>query len=237
MIIFSLFLEFGCVTPTVTPTGPPKTAFKMPQNEFYGKIKTVALSPLVVPENLTNRESSKVSIESLLQTKLTQAGFSVISSRVVEDIRKRMAEQLGGYVDTATGKLNKPKFEAVRDHSLQELSIKFKVDAILYPSLQAVNARLSEGFAWWDGASEPIGYGYRGTIKALSLLVVIQDMNGVELYVKRGGIQVLEKIAWKTLVPVPQDELLTREERKAKSVNIALGSLVERRESPQEISK
>jgi hypothetical protein len=229
-IVFLLSLGFGCAKPTVTPTGLPKNVFKMPQNEFYEKIKTIALSPLTIPENFPNKESSKLSIESLLEAKLIQAGFSIISSRVVEDIRKRMAEQVGGYVDTVTGKLNKPKFEAVRDHSRQELSFKFKVDAILYSNLQAVNARLSEGFAWWDGVSEPIAYGYRGSIKALSLLVVIQDMNGVELYVKRGGFQVLEKIAWRTVIPVPQDELLTREERKATSVNVALGSLLKRPE-------
>lgn len=220
----------GCATTA------PYNPFKIPQEEFYGKIKTIALAPVGVPSDLEDPDPVKAKFESLIEAKLREAGFSVVSSREAADIFDKMNKQLGGIFDPVTGKRDETKFKAVREHALRELETKFKADAVLYPNIRPGTARFAGGRASWDGTSESLSTTegilgaflvgqLQGTATALSLIVTIENIHGVDAYVNGGGIQLSAKISGGEFVPVPRSQLFADEKRNAAAVNIALGPL------------
>ena len=194
----TILIVGGCATT------PPYNPFKVTQEEFYGKIKTIALAPVGVPRDLENP-------------------------------------------DPVTGKRDETKFKTVREHALRELSTKFKADAVLYPNIRAGTARFAGGQANWDGASESLspteGFmgmlmvgQFQGTTGALSLIVTIENIHGVDAYVNGGGIQLISKLSGGKFVPVPRSQLFADEKRIAAAVNIALGPLA-RNPAPAEAPK
>jgi len=228
-------------------TTPPYNPFKVTQEEFYGKIKTIALAPVGVPRDLENPDPVKAKFEPLIEAKLREAGFSVVPSRESAGIFESMNKQLGGIFDPVTGKRDDTKFKTVREHALRELSTKFKADAVLYPNIRAGTARFAGGQANWDGASESLspteGFmgmlmvgQFQGTTGALSLIVTIENIHGVDAYVNGGGIQLISKLSGGKFVPVPRSQLFADEKRIAAAVNIALGPLA-RNPAPAEAPK
>ena len=222
-------------------TGAPYNPFKIAQDEFYGKIKVIALAPVVFPRDVEDPEPAAVTFESLIQAKLQEAGFSVVPSREYAETRKRMAQTVGGVFDPVTGRPDESKSKIVQEHTLRELNTKFNATAVLYPSVRAVKAAFNVGLARWDGTSEPIAAGgflstlrtsqSIGTTTALSLVAIIKDIHGVDLYANGGGIQLLSKLStnWfpgAQFTPVPRNELFANEERNMTAVNITLGPLV-----------
>ncbi len=232
-----IFILIGSGCATTTPYNP----FKITEEDFYGKIKTIALAPVVIPGDLENKEQVKAKFESLIESKLREAGFVVIQSREFAEIRELMTKQLGGYFDPVTGKRDEAKFKSVKEHSLREMHAKFNSDAVLYSSIQVFLASFSGGKAAWHGTSESLSTGgllgalsvstRNGKVSALSFGVGIEDSNGVDIYVNWGGIQLLNKLSGGEFVPIAQSELLSNEERNATAVNISLDPLVRKRTS------
>ncbi len=83
-------------------------------------------------------------------------------------------------------------------------------DYLVHPEIWVVEALHSAGVAKWDGVSQPIvGIGKRifnffdaimnqyegfltdGAVDALSLGIVVEDLDGVEIFRNAGGIEVL----------------------------------------------
>jgi hypothetical protein len=237
MLIVGL-IQLGCATTALD------NPFKIAQNEFYAKTKTIALAPIAIPGDLENPEPVKARFESLIEAKLHEAGFALVQSQEMAAIWKQMAEQVGGYFDPLTGQRDESKFNVVREYSRRELSAKFNADAILLPSIRVVRANWSGGMANWDDTMEAIkstgeqfkealpliligiGVTSSGTVGALSLVVRVEDIHGVPVYSKGGGIQVLAKISGGKFVSVPREELFANEERNVAATNIALGPLV-----------
>lgn len=230
----------GCAT-----TPPPYNPFRISQEEFQAKIKMIALAPVAIYGDLDDPEPVKAKFESLIEAKLRDGGLSVVPSREVAPIWKRMSEQVGGYFDPVTGKRDETKFRTVREHTLREINTKFNADAMLYTSIVPVKAEWSGRTASWDGVEEPIrstggqiveaflfGTTSSGTVGALSLAVIVEDRNGVDMYVNSGGIQVLAKISGGKFIPVPRHELFADEERNVTAVNIALEPLVPKSTTP-----
>lgn len=226
--LVTVLIEVSCATAALS------NPFKVAENEFYGKIKTIALAPIVVLANPEDPEPVKAKFESLIEARLREAGFSVVPSREVGTTWKRMSDLVGGIFDPVTGQRDESKFKTVREHVLRELNAKLNVDALLHPRIQPVTARLFSGFfsveAKWHGASESVSsFCVYGSARALSLFVTIEDVHGVNLYVNAGGIQLLETCkVGQGIVPVPRHELFANEERNGASVSIALGPLIQR---------
>jgi hypothetical protein len=154
-----------------------------------------------------------------------------------------MTDQVGGYFDPVTGKRDESKFKAVRKHCLRELSTKCNADAILYSAIGVFKATISGTYAHWHGTSEYFKTGgkwkklldtsgYTGAVGGLSLVVAIKDINDVDMYVNPGGIQLAAKLSGGKFVPVPRSQLFANEERNVAAVNIALGPLVTKSETP-----
>ena len=127
----------------------------------------------------------------------------------------------------------KEKLDTIRSYVRREMSLKYGADAFLHPRIQVVGAKV-EGFnAFWDGTMDSIIYKdwhevYQGVTSALSLAIIVEDANGVKLYINRGGIQVASKIYRGKFVSVPASELLADEGRNMGAVYIALKDLVEK---------
>lgn len=236
----------GCATGP-----PPYNPFKVAQDEIYAKAKTVALAPVLVPVDIADPEPVRAKFESILEAKLREAGFLVVPPKEAGGIWKQMTEQVGGIFDPLTGKRDEARFKTVREHTLRELRTKFKADAVLHPSIVPVRAKWEGMTASWDGTEESIrslgaviiealpyallgiGVTREGTVGALSLGVVIEDIHGVDMYINRGGIQLLAKFSGGNFVGVPRHELFANEERNVAAVNIALGPLVTKPKSSE----
>ena len=218
-------------------TTPPYNPFKIAQEEFYGNIKTIALAPVGLPRDLEDPDPVKAKFESLVEAKLREAGFSVVPSRETAEIFDRMNKQVGGIFDPVTGKRDETKFKTIREHILREMGTKFKADAVLYPNIRLGTARFAGGQASWDGTSESLSTTggflgalqvgqFQGTTGALSLIVTIENIHGVDVYVNAGGIQLISKLSFGKFVPVPRSQLFVDEARNAAAANIAVGPLV-----------
>jgi hypothetical protein len=221
----------GCVTT------PPYDPFKVPREEIYSKIKTIALAPVGIPGNIQDPDAVKAKFEALIEAKLREAGFTIVPSRETAGIWDRMNKQLGGMFDPVTGKRDETKFKSVREHFLREVETKFKADAVLHPNIRTVMARFAGGQANWDGVSESLspteGFmgmlsvgQFQGTVGALSLVVTIENIHGVDAYVNGGGIQLVSKLSGGKFIPVLPGLLLTNEARNTAAANIALEPLV-----------
>jgi hypothetical protein len=240
--IIVILLVAGCATT------PKYTPFKVTKEEFYAKTKTIALAPLEIPEGMPDPEPVIATYESLLEAKLKEAGFLVLSSGVFDDIFKQMTEQVGGFFDPMTGKINEAKYKTVQKCTCEELGIKCNADVILFPSIQVFFVDWTGGAARWHGTSEPIsssgqlfleslvGISRSGNVSALSLTVNFQDLNGGVQYMNYGGIQLMNKLSGGKFVQVPREKLFADEERNTNSVNIALGPLLEKTE-PTKVAK
>lgn len=220
----------GCATTA------PHNPFLITQEEFYSKIKTIALAPVGVPRDLEDPDPVRAKFESLIEAKLREAGFSVVPSRDSAGLFETMNKQLGGMFDPVTGKRDETKFKTVREHFLREAQTKFKADAVLYPNIRTGPARFAGAQASWDGTTESLAVtegfwgllsvgNVQGTTAALSLSVTIEDIHGVDAYLNWGGIQLISKVSYGKFVPVPRSQLFVDEKRNAAAVSIALGPL------------
>lgn len=218
----------------------PYNPFKINKDEFNSKVKKIACYPVAIGVKLesTNEEVVKAKFDSLIAQKLTKAGFFVVPSNEVAKIQETVKEQTGDLFDSKTGKPDSTKWESMRAQIREELKTKFNADVTLYPHIRVVKAGFSGGYAKWFGTSESLGpkgflkslfslsRRYSGGVPALALFVQIDDLNGDNLYIKGGGIQVLHKLSGGSLEDIPAEELFAYEERNIEAVNIALDSLV-----------
>ncbi|VVC84772.1 hypothetical protein [Sideroxydans sp. CL21] len=241
-ILFSLLMA-GCAI----AFPPPPSHFTLAHGDFYAKVKTIAIAPLAAPADLENPAPVAAKFETLIAATLRDGGYTVVPSKEYAALFAQEKGKQGGYFDSYTGKLDDAKYDAVLKATRQALSAKFKVDALLYPSIQVVDAPWHDQWADWDGVTETIqsatglvakgvvkfatnpqayvfgnGPHEEGTIKALSLAVTIEDVSGNRMYAHQGGIQVLSKLTGHTFIPLSSEELFNDEARNAKAVSITL---------------
>lgn len=219
--LVAVLMGVGCAS---TPRYNP---FKIPQDEFYSKIKTIALAQIRVPRDLEDPTPVRSRFESLIDAKLREAGFSTVPSRELEAIFDKVAQQKGGLFDPVTGKPDEARVKSVWENTLLLMRERFNADSVLLPRIEVVDAEFYEGEANWDGANEWFTSRERnGSIRALSLVVVIKDASGLDVYIGRGGIQVASKISGGKFVLLPRAELFANQERNVAAVNVALNPLV-----------
>lgn len=226
--------------------GPKATynPFQVPRDQFYGKLHVVALAPIGVPQDLENPEPVKQKFLGMIEALLREEGFTLVPPAESQVIWDSMAAQLGGFYDPVSGKLDAEKLKTARMHLYRELRARHGIDAVLFSTIAAVEARLEKDKAVWHGTSQGaakgsfwkalLGASHSGRIPALSLFVTLSDTDDTDLYVNAGGIEVLVKVDLKgNMVPVPRDELFTDEERNQKAVHLALDPLLGRTGKPK----
>jgi len=223
--LFPALLAFSLVT-SGCAAKVQDAPFVVPREEFYRRIRTIAVLPVTLPRYLGGAGGARARVDALIETSLRKAGFAIVPSQEVAGVWRRVLDEI-----------DRAMVESVAERLRDELRRGFSVDGVLHPSVRVVRAEYGGGWVAWDGAREPTsidgswGVGShlsRGTVGALSLFVTVEDTSGATVYLARGGIQVLSKISGLKFVPVPVNDLLASEERNRAAVDLAVGPLVRR---------
>jgi hypothetical protein len=233
--------QIACILTALTAYGcaatPPYNPFKVARADIQSKVKTIALASIEIAPEVENTAAVKRKFESLITAKLQAGGFKVIASDEYVGSWNRAVEKLGAVYDPASGKRDEKKFNAALEYTVREVRAKTKADALLYSALVKVRADFYSNLAEWHGTTDYVrpegvwatfsGPQAEGTIGALSLWVDLIDLEGAELYVNFGGIQVTSKLypAMK-FVEVPYQEFFAEEAKNVRAVNIALNPLL-----------
>lgn len=217
-------------------TQKPYSPFKVPRESFYPTLKTVALAPLRLPSDLEDPEPVRAFFATAIAARLKNAGIAVVPATYVGPIIDQRVKEAGGIFDPTTGQADEAKVKALNAAIGRELRAQLNADALLTPSVRVVIASLSQDQAHWDGATEGAGKGgfwkallrtHSGSIRALSLVVVLAGSEGQLLYAKAGGIQVLGNVTLGGVVERrPRSELFADRDRNENAVNLALDPLL-----------
>jgi hypothetical protein len=233
------------------------TPFKVDEQEFYQRIGTIALASVSIPDGIPNAEDVKNKFQDSISDKLREAGYHIIAAKIFSETWDNMSKQLGGIFDNNTGEIIKSKRDAVWEDIRKELESRYKANAIILPTVYAVQAPFRCGIVTWDEAMEYVWVGQygkpesefsrflscmgnstSGTTSALSLGVIIIDMKGNKLYGNKAGIQVLNKLLRGSFLvsnafrSIPDDKLLSFEDRNNKAVETVLKPILEKRRHP-----
>ena len=217
-------------------TQKPYNPFKVPRESFYPALKIVAVAPVRLPSDLDDPEPVRALFASAIAAKLKNAGIAVVPGTEAGPIMEEKTKEAGGIFDPTTGKPDDAKVKALSAAIGRELKARFNADALLVPIIHVVSATLSHDQAHWDGASERAGKGgfwkalvrtHSGSIRALSLVVVLSDPEGKLLYAKGGGIQVLGNVTMGgEFEQRPRSELFADGDRNENAIHIALDPLL-----------
>ncbi len=215
----------------------------VPRERFLASTRTIALSPIDVPDELEQPEPVLAIFDSLITEALCAAGFAVVPAGVVSDIWGHGTDSVGGYYDPKTGRQDTTKLNPLRRYLKQRLRAEHGADAILFPEIIVVDAPYADGTATWDGTSQAVAGFLRvllsaitsntlpaGTAQGLSLDVQVESVEGGVVFTNRGGIELWAKpdrdgsqLNW-----VPRDQLFLHPDRNRKAVRLALGSVLTR---------
>jgi hypothetical protein len=178
--------------------------FVVPQERIYGSIKTIALAPTTAPSELADVDPARGAFDSLLTAELRNAGFAVVPSQETATMWKRVTDSLGGLFSPATGQRDRVRFNTARARAMHELQARFHADGWLHPRIVFAAAKFDEGEANWDGATQSyqsfgkkflaalFGGRTHGKTRALSMWVGLEDMQGKDLYINQGGLQLYQ---------------------------------------------
>lgn len=203
--------------------------FLVPGGVFRDSVARVVLAPVVLQTDVAVPETILQRIDSLIAGELSASGFEVVPAVVYEEIWMRLNEEAGGFFDPYTGERDEGRFQEAVDQLKLELQEAFDPDALVYPEIWPVEVPVSYGTASWDGVKQA-AFGVRDVILALSLVVVIEDMEGRELFVNGGGLEVVEM--WSRALGVvrrPTRDMFGDDKRIVDAVEIALHPLLENR--------
>jgi hypothetical protein len=209
--------------------------FVVPRDRVIGSVHTVALVPMVAPEDLEGADPRRGDFEALLTRELRTAGYSVIPSEEAGAIWRRVTDSIGGLFDPASGQRDSTRFARARELTMRELHDRFQADAWLHPQIVVAPAKFNSGTAEWDGTTQSyqsfgkkflaalFGVETSGRAPALSVMVILEDLDGRSLYVNQGGLQLFEVPSGHDFVRVPVRELFADSTRNATAVHLALG--------------
>jgi hypothetical protein len=225
------------ITVAACATRAPYDPFKVPRDQVLGRIKTVALMPLQLPQGIEDPEAVRAAFRKLVESRMQAGGFTPISDQEFQARWKGASKEAGGLYDLISGKVDVEKSKAVRQNVFRALQSEFGVEAILDVRVIRVLAGFAYGVANWDGARQEmqpgaflqgiLGVHTTGKVGALSLVVWLWDMNDRILFANAGGIQVTSTLSFGgEFVPVSSTELLKDPERNSAAVNLALGQLM-----------
>ncbi len=197
----------GCATKS------PYVPFSISTEEFQKTANRIAIAPVLAPEGIEVADSSLAQIDELIESVLLGAGYSCVSVSEYTDVWDRILTQMGGLYDSVSGEIDELRLEVAREQHRRDLSDLYRPDYVIFPEIWFVQAAANGGVAKWDGASQPlVGFGTRvlnfidamlnqsygflqpEMVNALSLGVVVENMDGVEVFEHSGGIEVLKHL-------------------------------------------
>lgn len=222
------------------PIGAPKQkAPEVDRAAFLARYPRVAVAAAEVPK-IPNRSAARERYTAAVTTALTQAGFEVIPPTEYAAVWDPIYASAGGFYDPLTGDFLAEKRKAAIAEAFAKLGAASPVDAVFLPALVRREARIDKGEAKWDGLSIPLGKGgalfdksrqFGGTMPAMSLELRALDKDLNEVFLGRGGIELLERFKVGGLMSmggfeeIPDADWLADSAKDAPATERALGAL------------
>ena len=205
--------------------------FAIPPDSLLGNIQTIVVAPVTTTGDFVIPGDASAKLEAALEEQLQQAGFSVVPSFEYIGIWQHIADEFGGFFDTHTGDRDEELFNAATNRLRSELRERFQVDALLYPEFWDGAVPFHDGIARWDGTSQAVfgAYGLSGEVRALSLVVVIEDTAGTELYSNGIGFATVEAWHNNSWLPLVLEGVLRDSRLVSRAVTGVLAPIVEAR--------
>ncbi len=209
-LLAATLLSIGCF---MRATEQPYDPFLVPADTVRSAVNNVIVTPAGLPEGILVSPMAASRIDSVIEARLRQSGYSVVPAAEYSRIWDGILRQMGGFFDPITGQRDEEKFGTARKELLRELKGRFDTQVLLYVELQVVDAGVDDGVASWDGATHnirgddsPIGAAFSdtferdefgrsadGVVSAITLMVAIDGPGGKELYRNFGGVEVLAR--------------------------------------------
>lgn len=205
-------------------------AFLTGKKAFKRDFKVIALAPVDFDVVLEAPPSIAPLIEEEVTRHLEKRGYRVLPSSVLEEIRTTLTEQVGGYTDPETGRIDVDKFRAVREHAVRELWFRHDLDALATLRVMASQAEIESDRVEWHGTRQKIEVkgrraNYKGKVFVSSVTVAVFDETNRLVYVYDGGLEPIMRREGEQLVPVPAAERFSDEKRIRKAAQIAVSPI------------
>ncbi len=242
-LLAATLLSVGCF---MTMAEQPYDPFLVPADTVRSVVNTVIVTPAVPPEGVFVSAMAASRIDSVIEARLQQGGYSVVPAAEYSRIWDGILRQMGGFFDPITGQRDEEKFTTARKELLRELKGRFDTQVLLYAELQVVDASVDGGVASWDGVTHDIRGGGQpirtefydtferdelggsadGVVSAITLMVAIDGPDDKELYRNFGGLEVLARRRGSVGETEGDFELRAEVEHVVRAVNRALGPLI-----------
>jgi len=208
-----------------------------PYNYYLGQINALNKNNKVIaiaPFGFSTRKDYiatkyELTFEKMIDSVLTQAGYSVIKTDKTMPIAASVRNSLGGLFDPNSGNIDTIKKKQAYIRFTDSLKKDFAISGVLYPTIIYVTATVNNGIAWHGRHIPYFGFAnIHGYITCLSLYVKINDSEGNMIFENAGGIEPIQRInALGDLDNIPSDQLLTNTDNYHAAVGIVFNPLIQ----------
>lgn len=226
MLAVALAAVAGCAV-----RAQPGQNLKIAPSDLRDFVRTICLDETMLPEGIADPAKRQEQLEFVFTQILGVAGYAVVDSEKTRAAIVETSRREGGSYDPLTGQRSQERHDQVSRAAFRELHERFGCDAVLVSRVVVVTAPWANGVATWDGVTDTLRGGRQafGTVGALSLRVLLFDLEVRELYYGVGGIQVLSHVSdgflRSSFAEVPHGDLLTAGDRLYGAVQASLAGL------------
>jgi hypothetical protein len=228
-------LEFKLPQPKNSPTRPATLA------DLRRDHKRLAVATLEMPAPIEQGERVQTRYRKILAAKFTALGFEVVGGDDFDGLWAAERSAAGGFYDPLTGLPDLGKLNTALARVLATLRERYEMAGIIMPAMVPRKAISKDGYAHWDGVSEPVSgggsvlfnssifnpdIGYTGELEANSLKLRVLDGTGQVLYQGLGGVQLTQHLDHGRSLLVPEASLFADAKRDTGAVDAALHALV-----------
>ncbi len=211
---------------------PYSPKLSVPIETIHQRIHKVCLEPLRINVRIDDVESRRQSFEGQMEEQLRRAGFEVAPGEALEEVRRRVRAEEGGFYNPHTGRRDEDRYRLIQRRELDEVHRVLGCDGVLTAAIVAVTAPFGKGQIRWDGYSAGYGGEYQGWTGALSLHVRLYDLSGDEMLFSAGGIQPLSSVRRGSFESyfehADPSDLLANEYTNLRAIHFALQPLISR---------
>ncbi len=202
-----LFAWAGC-------GGSHEAFLDLGERTTYANTNTIALAPL----NAAAKERPQAVLnaapyfEQVLTERLEAAGFRIIPPETTGAVYDTLALGTQNKYD-ATGDVNPQVMAGLKAALARAMAAQHGADAVLFPEVTLVKARIDGGTAKWDGVQEPVPVALQNeaaqtesrvpdALAALSLAIEIVTQTGETMYEAQSGLEYVGVLKRSQPVPV-----------------------------------
>lgn len=220
-------LTCAFLTLLVACAKPPSNyeVFVAPEEQVRDSLSRLVVAPVSIQTDVKVPDRVLVYLDSLIGSQLSAAGYAVVPAAIYDSLWTGIMDEAGGFFDPYTGERDDERFDAAVEELRSELRNRYDPDALVFPEIWSVEADVFYGAAMWDGVKQS-AMGLGEYANALSLIVIVEGVDGEQLYVNGGGLEVAE--AWVQgvgRVPLLRQQMFQDDQRLVRATEIALEPL------------